>query len=334
MLLSLDYLLSQSWITFDVVSFIKGFGFATVEGLTFGAIYALIAVGYTVVYGVLGLINFAHAGVFVTGCYALVFTLSALGFSSFPSKKPIFIVLIYVLIAVFVSILAAAAVAFLVERVAYKPLRKRNAPNLAFLITAIGASLTISNLFFLRSPNPEPALSIFTPVPLFKFFGATVTSFNVVTILAAVILMFLVDWFIRRTRFGRGIRAVAQDPNTASLVGVNPERVIALTFVLGGVIAGAASLFYVLKVPSGVVYNADIVLGLKAFAAAVLGGIGSIRGALLGGLLLGLFSNWGALLLGNSQWGDVSVFVLLLLVLLFRPSGILGRSGLSAKSRM
>ncbi|HVX53643.1 branched-chain amino acid ABC transporter permease, partial [Nocardioides sp.] len=130
--------------------------------------------------------------------------------------------------------------------------------------------------------------------------------------------------FVRRTRLGRGIRAVAQDPDTATLMGVDRERIIVTTFIIGGLLAGAASLFYVMKVPSGVIYNGGFVLGIKAFTAAVLGGIGNIRGALVGGLLLGLIGNYGQILLGNSQWTDVVSFVVLVLILMVRPTGLLG----------
>jgi branched-chain amino acid transport system permease protein len=136
--------------------------------------------------------------------------------------------------------------------------------------------------------------------------------------------MIFVDQLIRRTKLGRGIRAVAQDPDTATLMGVNKARIIVATFIIGGVLAGAAALFYVMKIPSGVLYYGGFVLGIKAFTAAVLGGIGNVRGALLGGFLLGLIGNYGQILLGSAQWTDVVSFVVLVLVLMIRPEGILG----------
>jgi branched-chain amino acid transport system permease protein len=145
-------------------------------------------------------------------------------------------------------------------------------------------------------------------------------------VVAAVIMMVAADQFIRRSRIGRGIRAVAQDPDTATLMGVNKERIIVITFVIGGLLAGAAALFYVMKIPSGVFYTGGFILGIKAFAAAVLGGIGNVRGALLGGLLLGLIGNYGQILLGNSQWTDVVAFIVLVVVLIVKPTGILGTS--------
>jgi branched-chain amino acid transport system permease protein len=224
-------------------------------------------------------------------------------------------------------VLASAVTAWLLERVAYRPLRKRNAPRLVFLITAIGASFAIQyGIFLIRGANAEPSVTMFIPQPIFDVFGTIVNSQQLIIVIASVILMIATDWFIRRTRTGRGIRAVAQDPDTATLMGVNKERIIQITFITGGILAGAAALFYVMLVPSGVIYNGGFILGVKAFAAAVLGGIGNVRGALLGGLLLGVIGNYGQILLGDSQWTDVVAFVVLVLVLLIKPSGILGTS--------
>lgn len=315
------------WISFDVASLGQNFWSATFDGLTFGAIYALVALGYTLVYGVLNLINFAHSEVFIVGCYGVIFTLTALGFGPSAPNLDIWSIVLNLLLAMLVGMAASALTAFLLERLAYRPLRKKNAPRLVFLITAIGASFVIQYLFYLwRTPNPEPAVIMFKPTPIFDVFGTIIDSQQLVIVIAAVIMMIVVDQFIRRSRTGRGIRAVAQDPDTATLMGVNKERIIVTTFVIGGILAGAAALFYVMKIPSGVQYNGGFVLGIKAFAAAVLGGIGNVRGALLGGLLLGLIGNYGQILLGNSQWTDVVAFVVLVLVLLVRPEGILGTS--------
>jgi branched-chain amino acid transport system permease protein len=165
---------------------------------------------------------------------------------------------------------------------------------------------------------------MFVPKPVFTLFGATVDSQQILIVVAAVAMMVIADQFVRRTRLGRGIRAVAQDPDTATLMGVDKERIIVITFIVGGLLAGAAAVFYVMKVPSGVIYNGGFILGIKAFTAAVLGGIGNIRGALVGGLLLGLIGNYGQILLGNSQWTDVVSFVVLVLILMVRPTGLLG----------
>jgi len=319
--------LDSSWINFDVNALAQNFWSATFDGLTFGAVYGLIAVGYTLVYGVLNLINFAHSEVFIMGAYGVVVTLTTLGFGpSAPTLGPVALIGDLIL-ALLVGVLASAVTAWILERVAYRPLRKRNAPRLVFLITAIGASFTIQYLIFLiRGANAEPAVTMFIPTPIFDVFGTIVNSQQLIIVIAAVILMIATDWFIRRTRTGRGIRAVAQDADTATLMGVNKERIIQITFITGGILAGAAALFYVMLVPSGVIYNGGFILGVKAFAAAVLGGIGNVRGALLGGLLLGVIGNYGQILLGDSQWTDVVAFVVLVLVLLVKPSGILGTS--------
>ncbi len=325
--LILHPVLDNSWINFDVTALVQNFWSATFDGLTFGAIYGLIAVGYTLVYGVLNLINFAHSEVFIIGAYGVVITLSALGFGPSAPNLSVPAIVGDLLLALIVGMLASAVAAFLLERVAYRPLRKRNAPRLAFLITAIGASFAIQyTIFLVRGANAEPSVTMFRAIPVFNVFNTTIYIQSLIIVIAAVVLMVLTDMFIRRTRTGRGIRAVAQDPDTATLMGVNKERIIVITFVVGGLLAGAAALFYVMLVPSGVIYNGGFILGVKAFAAAVLGGIGNVRGALLGGLLLGVIGNYGQILLGDSQWTDVVAFVVLVLVLLIKPTGILGTS--------
>jgi branched-chain amino acid transport system permease protein len=316
---------ADEWIRLDWTSLADNFWSATFDGLTFGAIYALVALGYTLVYGVLNLINFAHSEVFIVGAYAVVFTLTGLGFGPSPPTLSVAGIIGSLILACVFAMLAAAVTAFILERVAYRPLRHRNAPRLAFLITAIGMSFVIQYLIFIwRGPNPEPAVIMFAPIPVFDIFGTIIDSQQIIIVVAALIMMILVDQLIRRTKLGRGIRAVAQDPDTATLMGVNKERIIVATFVIGGVLAGAAALFYVMKIPSGVLYYGGFVLGIKAFTAAVLGGIGNVRGALLGGFLLGLIGNYGQILLGNAQWTDVVCFVVLVLVLMVRPEGILG----------
>ncbi|MEQ6898753.1 branched-chain amino acid ABC transporter permease [Microbacterium sp. KR10-403] len=317
--------LDNSWINFDFDSLLQNFWSATFDGLTFGAIYGLIAVGYTLVYGVLNLINFAHSEVFIVGAYGVVMTLTALGFGPSAPTIGIWAIIGDLLLAMIVGMICSALMAVILERVAYRPLRRRNAPRLAFLITAIGASFAVQYLIFvIRGANAEPAVTMFVNKPVFNVFGTIIFSQQIIIVIAAIILMVATDLFIRRGRTGRGIRAVAQDPDTATLMGVNKERIILITFILGGLLAGAAALFYVMLVPSGVIYNGGFILGIKAFAAAVLGGIGNVRGALLGGLLLGVIGNYGQILLGDSQWADVVAFVVLVLVLLVRPTGILG----------
>jgi branched-chain amino acid transport system permease protein len=305
--------------------FVTLFWSSTIDGITIGAIYALVALGYTLVYGVLQLINFAHSEVFMVGTFASWLTWNWLGLGV-NTKVPAMVVVVgYVVLAVLVAALASGATALLVERVAYRPLRRRNAPSLIFLITAIGASLVLSEavgIIVARQPRGMPVLV--KPVTLFHFLGASVTNLQLAIIGSALAMMVALDFFINKTRWGRGVRAVAQDPQTAALMGVNRDRIIMLIFVLGGFLAGVAAVLYCIKV--GITtYDVGFNLGIAAFAAAVLGGIGNLRGALLGGFLLGVVENLGAGLFGN-PWRNVVSFMILVLVLLFRPNGLLGES--------
>ncbi|TAM93258.1 MAG: branched-chain amino acid ABC transporter permease, partial [Jatrophihabitans sp.] len=191
---------------------------------------------------------------------------------------------------------------------------------------AIGASLTIQQIFFVwRGANAEPSILLVLKEPELQIFSAQMNNQQIIIIVAAILLMVIIDQFINRTRVGRGIRAVAQDPTTATLMGVNRERVIMQTFMIGGIAAGLAASMYIMYIPSGVLYNGGFILGIKAFAAAVLGGIGNLRGALLGGLLLGLAEMYGQTLFG-SGWRDVVAYALLIAVLMLRPTGLLGES--------
>ncbi|WP_372440515.1 branched-chain amino acid ABC transporter permease [Prauserella cavernicola] len=317
----------DSVINFDVAGLVDQFWANTVDGLSQGSIYALVALGYTLVYGVLKLINFAHSEVFIYGAYATWFTFYGLGFRPGPTPElAVFELIGFLLLALLAAVLVSGATAVVLERVAYRPLRNRGAPRLVFLITAIGASFVLQQLIFIwRGGNPEQAIRLLRPEPVFEVFGVAITNITIIIVLASILLFFIADTFVNRTRFGRGIRAVAQDPDTATLMGVNKERVIMLTFLIGGLLAGAAALFYMMKIPQGASYQGGFLLGLKAFTAAVLGGIGNLRGALLGGLLLGLMENYGQSLFGG-EWRDVVAFVLLIVILMFRPTGILGES--------
>ncbi|QRP48876.1 branched-chain amino acid ABC transporter permease [Amycolatopsis sp. FDAARGOS 1241] len=317
----------DSWITFDVSGFLDQFWANTIDGLAYGSIYALVALGYTLVYGVLKLINFAHSEVFIYGAYATWFTFFGLGFRPGSTPElPVFELIGFLLIALLASMAVSGGTAVLLERVAYRPLRKRGAPKLVFLITAIGASFVLQQILFIwRGGNAEQGIRLLRNEPVFNIFGAAVTNVTIITIIASILLMIATDQFVNRTKFGRGIRAVAQDPDTATLMGVNKERVITLTFLIGGLLAGAAALFYMMKIPQGASYQGGFILGIKAFTAAVLGGIGNLRGALLGGLILGVVENYGQTLFGG-EWRDVVAFVLLVLILMVRPTGILGES--------
>jgi branched-chain amino acid transport system permease protein len=300
-------------------------------GLQNGALYAMIAVGYTLVYGVLGLINFAHGEVFMTGGFAGVFlTKGILGEHVGTGWESVGLILAGMVIGGVVSALVATGV----QQIAYKPLRKRHAPKLAFLISAIGASYflqTLAGKEFGYGVNLFPG-AVFEPgTVMFTMFGTPIRTIAVVSVVAGVVMLFVADRIVRATRLGRGIRAVSQDAETSSLMGVNIDRTITVTFILGGALAGAAGFLYSLN--SGIVQNAGTEIGIYAFTAAVLGGIGNLRGAALGGLLIGLFGSFSVPFAfeGNAQWTEIYTFLILVLVLIFRPTGILGeKSGRTA----
>jgi branched-chain amino acid transport system permease protein len=324
-------------ISFNLRGLRTGFWQLTIDGLSWGAIYALVAVGYTLVFGVLRLINFAHSEIFMLGMFGAYFALDMIiGFA--PSgnaySKGILLTVVYLSIAMIVAMLVSGTAAMGLEAVAYRPLRRRNAKSLSFLITAIGTSFVLQEFVHFVLPqllkgyggsNAQQPIILVVPKTQFTVFGATVSNVTLVIVAAACFFAVLVDLAINRTKFFRGIRAVAQDPTTATLMGVSRERIIILTFLIGGLLAGAAALLYTMKVPQGIIYSGGFLLGIKAFSAAVLGGIGNLRGALLGGLLLGVMENYGQAVFGT-QWRDVVAFVLLVVVLLFRPTGILGES--------
>ena len=307
----------------------------TIEGLSKGAIFALIALGYTLVYGVLRLINFAHSEVFMVGTYAVLGTWTLLGATNSPGVGMVLLLVVAGLIG---ASIASGGTALVIERLAYRPLRKKNAPPLIFLITAIGASLVLMEIFgFVLAEifgQPFGRLIIGMPtivaskeivnidIPVLGQFG--ITNIHVIVIVSAILMMIALDVFINRTRLGRGVRAVAQNPDTAALMGVNKERVIMLIFVVGGIMAGGAALLFSLQY-SQTRFNIGFVLGLKAFTAAVLGGIGNLRGALLGGFVLGIVEVYFATLY-SSNWEDVAAFIVLVVVLMFRPTGLLGES--------
>ncbi|MBC2934416.1 branched-chain amino acid ABC transporter permease [Nocardioides sp. zg-1228] len=310
----------------------------TVSGLAFGAIYALIALGYTMVYGVLQLINFAHSEVFMYGTFAMLWTVMALGGAD-ASGVQLVLILLASLVA---AMLMSAAIALILERVAYRPLIKRNAPRLIALISAIGASFVLAELMGLRDrvagwfgldddlsayvgkARINNSIADVVNAPRWEIGGVNVSSIDILVICSAVGMMVVVDQFVRRSKLGKGIRATAQDAETASMMGVNPTRTIQMTFLIGGLMAGVAAFLYMLKIET-TKFDMGFLLGVKAFTAAVLGGIGNLRGALLGGLVLGVAENWGAALLGT-EWRHVVAFVLLVVILLVRPTGLLGES--------
>jgi branched-chain amino acid transport system permease protein len=292
----------------------------------------------------LQLINFAHSEVFMFGTFAVAWTFVFLHGTdrvswSLGRAVPI------LLVALVVAMLVSAAIALLLERLAYRPLIKKGAPKLIALISAIGASFALAEAMGLRDRfagwvgldtrlaayvSPDKARDVYSnpvsiqPDNLFSIGNYAVSDVDLVIVAAALLMMIALDQFVRRARLGRGIRAVAQDRESAALMGVNSTRVVQITFLIGGLMAGAAATLYMMKIGS-TRQNAGFLLGVKAFTAAVMGGIGNLRGALIGGLVLGVMENWGSAVFG-SEWRDVVAFVLLVLILLVRPSGILGES--------
>jgi branched-chain amino acid transport system permease protein len=297
-----------------------------VFGIAQGSMYALIAIGYTLVYGVLFMINFAHGEFFMSGIFtATVFVAGPLAESGFLESQPILSLLAIGAVAMVVSI----GVAVLTERVAYRPLR--NAPRLVPLITAIGASFFWQNFFrgLLGSENkPFPQLSQLTGTV--SIFGAEILKTHVLVIIVTIIMLIALNFFIIRTRTGKAIRAVAENRDVAALMGIDVDRAITMTFVVGAAMAAIAGVLYAI-VFRQVHFFMGFIPGIKAFTAAVLGGIGSIPGAALGGLILGMIESIGPSLFLQSlhipafnQLKDVIAFTMLVLILIFRPQGILG----------
>ncbi len=273
----------------------------------------------------LRLINFAHSEIFMIGVFASLFAMHALGIDAGDPARTGLALGASLLVVMVVAMVASGLTAVIMERVAYRPLRRRGAPRLAALITAVGISLFLQELFAIRYGREVLGFPrLMEKRQLFELGGANVRTDKVLVLVSALLLMLALDRFVARTRLGRGIRATAQDAETASLMGVNIDRVIMLTFLLGGLLAGAAGTLYGVFFEAAR-YNIGFLPGIKAFTAAVLGGIGNIRGALAGGLLLGLLENWGSAVLGG-EWKDVFAFTVLVLVLMFRPTGLLGES--------
>ena len=355
----------------------------TVSGVALGLIYALIALGYTMVYGVLRLINFAHSEIFMVGTFGVlisltqVFGINLFEDGEYPYRSGIALVMILIGSTVAAMVVSGAG-AIVLERTAYRPLRGagdtfgavvlafltgliasflftdsmmtnlmiaavitgplavvyvrifrkgRQAPRLAFLISAIGASMAVAEA--VATWGRDERVMYKTPrvlekKVLFNFFGADVRIDYVIVALGAILMMTSLLLFVNRTRLGRGIRAVAQDAETARILGVNVNSVILVTFLLGGAMAGGAAMMFTL-VYDQTRFNIGFLLGVKSFTAAVLGGIGNIKGALLGGIVLGLAENYGSAIFGG-QWKDVIAFIVLLVVLMFRPTGILCES--------
>ncbi|MDR7543127.1 MAG: branched-chain amino acid ABC transporter permease [Armatimonadota bacterium] len=305
----------------------------TVFGLAQGSIYALIALGYTMVYGVLRMINFAHSEVFMSGPYTAYFVAAAFASSGFLNRNPVTSLLVVLVVSMAVS----TGVALLLERVAYRPLR--GSPRLVPLIAAIGASFFLQYTFrgfygagFQAYPEAEILKGEWTVV------GIGILRTQAVAIVASFLMMLGLYTFVMRTRTGIHMRAVSEDIGVAALMGINIDRVIAITFGIGGAMAGAAGVLYAL-VFKQVHFYMGFIPGIKAFTAAVLGGIGNIPGAMLGGMFLGIFESLGPILILDGlgivapyQLKDVIAFTMLVMVLIFRPSGILGERLVTKKA--
>ena len=292
-----------------------------INGLVLGSIYALVALGYTMVYGIMGLINFAHGEVVMIGAMVALTVIKLL----LGSGLPVFVI---VLLALVLAAGACMVLGYIIERIAYRPLRR--APKLAPLITAIGVSIVLQNLAMLVWGRNYHAFPPILPTAQYDIFGATITSIQIAIVLIAALMMTGLIILIDRTRLGRAMRATSENPPIAQLMGVNINQIISMTFVIGSALAAVAGLMVSANY-SIAHYYMGFMLGLKAFTAAVLGGIGSIAGAVLGGILLGLIESLGAGYIGDitggflgSNYQDIFAFFVLIGVLVFRPSGLVG----------
>ena len=298
-----------------------------VVGITTGAIYALIALGYTMVYGIIELINFAHGDIFMIGTLIsnTIFGLLGITNNSQPTGLTLAAVLIITCLG---AMLVCALLGVAIERIAYRPLR--NAPRLAPLISAIGVSLILEDIGKLwKGVNFVSFPQIFPQIN-YSLGGVSISSVNIMVIVVSLVLMVGLQWMVTSTRIGRAMRAVAQDREAAALMGVNVDRIIAITFFIGAGLAGAAGFIYGLQYGS-TIFIIGFQLGLIAFTAAVLGGIGNLVGAMLGGVLIGIIEALASLIPdtvlphGGAAWHQAIIFAILILILVFRPSGLLGQ---------
>lgn len=292
-----------------------------INGIVLGSIYALVALGYTLVYGILGLINFAHGDIVMIGAMVTLTVVHLLSGSGLPGP-------VVAGIGVLVAIPSCMAIGYLIERIAYRPLRR--APRLAPLITAIGVSILMQNLAMMIWGREYLSFPAVLPTITFPVAGASISSIQILIICASTIMMAGLSFLVQKTKLGNAMRATAQNQEVATLMGVDANAIISITFILGSALAAVAGML--VSAYYGIAhYDMGFLLGLKAFTAAVLGGIGNIEGAMLGGLLLGVIESLGAGYLGTltggamgSNYQDVFAFFVLILVLIFRPSGLLG----------
>ncbi|HET9821214.1 MAG TPA: branched-chain amino acid ABC transporter permease [Burkholderiaceae bacterium] len=292
-----------------------------INGLVLGSMYALVALGYTMVYGIINLINFAHGEVLMVGALTSWTVVTALEGSGLPGW-------VLLVISIPISIVVCSALNYTIEKVAYRPLR--NAPRLAPLITAMGMSLLLQTLaMIIWKPNPKP-FPILLPSEPINLGGPVISVVQCLILGFTVVILAALLWLVHRTKLGRAMRATAENPRVAALMGVRPDMVISATFVIGASLAAVAGIMWAANYGT-VQHTMGFLPGLKAFTAAVLGGIGNLAGAVVGGILLGLVEAIGAGYMGNltggvlgSQYVDIFAFVALILVLTLRPSGLLG----------
>ncbi len=288
-----------------------------INGITLGSIYALTALGYTMVYGILSMINFAHSEIFMVGAYIGYFVLG-LNLPFLVGHPWLLILFLFIIAMVGTGSLGVA-----MERIAYKPLR--HAPRLAPLISAIGVSIFLQNFVMLTVTSQSLPFPEVFPVRKYIFSNTEINSLQIFITMTSILLMFVLRFFIQKTKLGKAIRAVSQDREVAELMGINVNVIISLVFLIGGALGGAAGVLNGMYYGS-IKYNMGFLPGIKAFTAAVLGGIGNITGAMLGGYVLGICESLGAgFIPGGAEWKDVFAFAILILVLILKPSGILGQ---------
>ena len=292
-----------------------------INGLVLGSMYALVALGYTMVYGIINLINFAHGEVLMVGALTSWTVVTVLADSGLPGWA-------LLLISLVCAIVVCSVLNFAIEKVAYRPLR--NAPRLAPLITAMGVSLLLQTLaMIIWKPNPKP-YPILLPSEPINLGGPVISVVQIMILVTTAVILVALLWLVNKTKLGRAMRATAENPRVAALMGVRPDMVISATFIIGAALAAVAGVMWAANY--GTVQHAmGFLPGLKAFTAAVLGGIGNLAGAMVGGVLLGLIEALGAGYLGDltggllgSHYADIFAFVALILVLTLRPSGLLG----------
>lgn len=306
--------------------FIDQFWQLTVSGIALGFIYVLIALGYTMVYGVLRMINFANSEIFMWGTFgAIIASRDLFGYSQ--TSEPVHGVKLglVLLVQLFFSMAFAGITAVTVEFVAYRRLRAKGTNRLATLISAIGMSMVLSETMrILTASRPVGSPRVLEKIILVEVWGAQIRLDTLITIVAAGAIFIILERFVKLSRMGKAIRAVSMNEDAAKLMGINLNRVITTTFLVGGLATGAAGFFYI-TVYEYTKFNIGFTMGLAAFTAAVIGGIGNIRGAFFGGVSLGLAEVYASAILGT-QWKSVTIFIVLVLVLLFKPSGLFGEA--------